>query len=332
MSDSKWGSSITKADNTKKESDNEKSTHTAKLNAVTLLTKVGDEVAGNADRRILWMELLNSMFQAMGTKTDPKATPEELPYYKREDIHITRLDCKYYEDLSLYFNERVQAAYDEDKRVREDRLNLKPAEPPEGAEPAAEATDPAAAPADATAADGTTTEGGEGGEAAGGLTGPGWVIQLNGYHFHNQPPETVKDNTVNYIADLDEGEDFLLRRLIHTIETGKAKLPIPADPDNPREFTFAELGLSKPFVVSGMPVPNHEIYNIDYARMMGPAAMGGMGGMGGSGGYGGDMGGGRAAVCRAWAGRWVVMAAKVPAWEWLVAWAAWAVAWPWAEV
>ncbi len=238
VSDSKWGSSITKADNTKKESDNEKSTHTAKLNAVTLLTKVGDEVAGNADRRILWMELLNSMFQAMGTKTDPKATPEELPYYKREDIHITRLDCKYYEDLSLYFNERVQAAYDEDKRVREDRLNLKPAEPPEGAEPAAEATDPAAAPADATAADGTTTEGGEGGEAAGGLTGPGWVIQLNGYHFHNQPPETVKDNTVNYIADLDEGEDFLLRRLIHTIETGKAKLPIPADPDNPREFTL----------------------------------------------------------------------------------------------
>lgn len=301
VSESKWGPSLAKADSTKKESDAEKSKHTALLTTVQLLTKVGEEVAGNADRRILWMELLNSMFQALGAKTDPKATPEELPYYKREDIHITRLDCKYYEDLSVYYNERVKAAYDEDKRVREDRLNLKPTTTEEGADPAADPAADATA-TDTAATDATATEGAEGEAAEGeGLTGPGWVIQLIGYHFHNQPPETVKDASVNYIADLDEGEDFVLRRFIHAIETGKAKLPIPSDPNAPKEFTFAEMGLSKPFVLSGTALPNHEIYNIDYVRMMAPAGgmgggMGGMGGgmggmMGGSGGMGGSMGG-----------------------------------------
>ena len=286
VSDSKWAPSLAKADSTKKESDGEKSKHTALLTTVELLTKVGEEVAGNADRRILWMELLNSMFQAMGTKSDPKATPEDLPYYKREDIHISRLDCKYYEDLSTYFNERVQAAYDEDKRVREDRLNLKPPAA-DGAEPGADPAAAAAPAADATAGDAAAGDGA-------GVTGPGWVIQLNGWHYHNQPPDTVKDNPVNYIADQDEGEDFLLRRVIHALETGKAKLPIPADPTVPKDFTFKELGISKPFVLTGVSIPNHEIYNIEYVRMFPQqtGAMGGsMDGMGSGGGSGEMMGG-----------------------------------------
>ena len=75
VSESKWSGSLTKAENVKKESDGETSKHSALLNTVTLLSKVGDEVAGNADRRILWMELLNSMFQALGV---PRPTPRQL--------------------------------------------------------------------------------------------------------------------------------------------------------------------------------------------------------------------------------------------------------------
>ncbi|MCC6512001.1 MAG: pilus assembly protein PilM, partial [Pirellulaceae bacterium] len=317
VSESKWSSALSKAENTKKESDGEKSTDAAKVTTIGLLTKVGEEVAGNRDRRILWMELLQAvMTAAAGDNANATAglSPKELPYYKRETIHITRWDCRYYEDLSTYYSSSVSALYEEDKRTREDRLGLAKAPPPE-ADAAAEA--PAEETADATATDATATddtmaadgmamEGGEGGEGM----GPGWVIQINAHHFHNQPPDSVKDSGVNYLTTFDEEEDFVLKRFIHVLETGNVKLAMPPDlneliagtakPLEPKfqEFTFAQLGLSKPFVLTGTLEENFAFANPEVMRMNNQGMGGGMGmGMGSdmsglSGGMPGGMPGG----------------------------------------
>lgn len=309
VSEAKWASAVQKAENTKKESDDEKSTDGAKLSTVQLLTKVGQEVSGNADRRILWMELLHSIFKAIdrpeGMDGVGLPSPKDLPYYKRTDIHFTRLDCKYYDDLATWYTQPVADAYEEDKRTRLDRLNLTetvaPADGAAGADAAAgdggaaagAATDAAATD---TAATDTTASDGMGGEGAvpGGPTGPGWVIQLNGYHYHNEPPDTVKERDFDYRSSFDEEEDFVLKRLIHKLETGSVELPIGPNGEK-AEFTYAELGLSHPFVLSGVMETNYMIPNPEYLRMTGGnMAMAGsdMSSMAGSGMPGGGMPGG----------------------------------------
>lgn len=264
VSEARWGAPLKKSEATQTQSKSEKDMDAAKMNSVTLLTKVGEEVSGNADRRILWLELLHSVFQAIerpeGMDGVGLPSPKDLPYYKRPDIHITRWDCKYYEDLSTWYTQQVKDAYEEDKRTRLDRLDLTPAKAETG-DAAAEAA------ADTTAAADST---GEGEAGTGELTGPGWVIQLNGYHYHNQPPDTVKDK-VDYRTTFDEEEDFVLKRLIHKLETGSVELPI--GPNGERgEFTYAELGLSHPFVLSGTMETNYSIPNPEYVRLYGASA------------------------------------------------------------
>jgi type IV pilus assembly protein PilM len=287
VSEAKWGDAIKKAEATQSESKSEKDTDGAKLSTVQLLTKVGQEVSGNADRRILWLELLHSVFKALerpeGMDGVGLPSPKDVPYYKRTDIHFTRWDCKYYDDLSTWYTEQVASAYEEDKRTRLDRLGLTETVTPadgtgevaaEGGEVAAadagaEATD-AAAVADTASTDTASTDTGADGEGggAGGLSGPGWVIQLNGYHYHNEPPDTVKERDFNYRTTFDEEEDFVLKRLIHKLETGSVELPIGPNGEK-GEFTYAELGLSHPFVLSGEMQTNFMIPNPEYLRLTG---------------------------------------------------------------
>jgi type IV pilus assembly protein PilM len=306
VSEAKWSAAIQKAETTKKESDSEKATDGAKLSTVQLLTKVGQEVSGNADRRILWLELLHSVFKALGRAESMDGVglpnPKDVPYYKRTDIHFTRWDCKYYDDLSTWYTQPVADAYEEDKRTRLDRLGLTETVTPAdatAAEPGAEvANAAAAAPAETAATDTAATDStaaeGEG-AVAGGLTGPGWVIQLNGYHYHNQPPDTVKDKDIDYRSTFDEEEDFVLKRLIHKLETGSVELPIGSSGEK-GVFTYAELGLSHPFVLSGEMQTNYAIPNPEYLRLTGgnPAMLGGSdtGGMPGGGIMGASMPGG----------------------------------------
>ena len=286
VSEDKWSTALQKAETTKKESDAEKSTDGAKLSTVALLTKIGQEVSGNADRRILWLELLHSVFRALerpeGMDGVGLPDPKVLPYYKRTDLHFTRWDCKYYDDLATWYTEPVSAAYEEDKRTRLDRLGL--AQPVVPAGDAADtgdaaATDAVAAPeatsTDTTASD-TATASTEA-AAPGVMSGPGWVIQINGYHYHNEPPDTVKDRDFDYRSTFDEEEDFVLKTLIHKLETGSIELPV--GPNGEKEsFTYAELGLSHPFVLSGVMETNFAIPNPEYLRLTGAA--GGVAGVG----------------------------------------------------
>lgn len=284
VSETKWGGALQKADTTKKESDSEKSTDGTKVSTVTLLTKIGQEVSGNADRRILWLELLHGVFNALerpvGMDGVGLPSPKDLPYYKRTEIHITRWDCRYYDDLATWYTEPVAQAYETDKLTREDRLGLTAPAPAEGD---AAAEEPAATDSTETTAE-TAAE--DDAAVPGSLTGPGWVIQLNGYHYHNEPPDTVKDS-VNYRNTFDEEEDYVLKRLIHKLETGSVELP--TGPDGAKgTFTYAELGLSHPFVLSGVMDTKFAIPNPEYFRSTGGAGM-----MGGSDGgmMGGMMGG-----------------------------------------
>lgn len=279
----KWKQAMTAAETTKKNSDDKIASDKGQLNQVELLTKIGQEVSGNADRKLLVLEMVKTLYDALGRQPNaaPDPSPLEVPYNKRKDLHITKIDSKYYEAISTYLTEQVLQLYEEDKTTREGRLglNIPASDPAEGgdaaATDAAATTDTAAATTDTAA---TTTEGGD---------TPGWVIQINGYHYHNGR---------EYAGAGDELEDFVLKTLIHRLETGSVTLP---DADGQmREFTFKELGFSHAFVLPSAPnasEPDFKILNPEWVKRYGssPAGMGGEMGGGMSGSSGSGMGGGR---------------------------------------
>ena len=70
--------------------------------------KIGDDVSGSADRRILWLELISAVFNSNTLNRGPDfdianpPNPEEVPYKEWPELFITKMDCKQYDDLTEY--------------------------------------------------------------------------------------------------------------------------------------------------------------------------------------------------------------------------------------
>jgi type IV pilus assembly protein PilM len=133
------------------------------------------------------------------------------------------------------------------------------ADPNATASSADTAVDPNAAAA-VDPATGLPIEGG----AAAGLTGPGWIIEIRGYHLHN----SMRDQ--NITVD-DEGEAFILNTFFKNLETGTVMLP-----DGPNRqlvpVKISDLGIKYPVVVT-----TEEIKPVTYwAEAIDPTAAGGM--------------------------------------------------------
>ncbi len=271
----KWQSAMTAAANAKSASDSKISEDGAQTKQVELLAKIGQEVSGNGDRKLLCLEVINALYQALGREPgDARIVPSPLdvPYNKRTDLHVTRIDSKYFETLSTWYTEEIKQLYEEDERTRLDRLGLVTYAADQTATDGA--TESAETPTDTSSAAPSTTDAASGGEDTMGL--PGWVFQINGYHYHNGK---------QYAESSDELEEFVLKTLIHRLETGSVTLPTPDG--EMHEFTFKEMGIAKPFVLTGVSEPDFKIPNPEWAKKYGNAASGMTGdGAMGSGGLG----------------------------------------------
>ncbi len=275
----KWQSAMSAAESTKKKSDAEISTDATQKKQVELLEIIGTEVSGSNDRRLLWMEIVTALSHALqrpeGFDVKSIPSPDKLPYIDRTDIHVTKIESKYYDDLSRYLTPRVVKGYEEDKHSRLTALGLitVPAEVEETAD--ASADDAVVADESSSAYD-SESDSGLGGEEG---SNAGYVFQFDAFHYHND---------IKYAADFEEREGFVLKHLVHELETGSVKLP--GKDGELVEFTYAELGLSHPFVFeSGQLLERFRIANPDWKKMMKDAGLSGSAGGGGMmGGYSGD--------------------------------------------
>ncbi|NLX54138.1 MAG: pilus assembly protein PilM [Planctomycetaceae bacterium] len=134
------------------------------------ITAIGEELVGNADRRMLWLEVLKAVNSALpqtpGVQPGEIPDVEKLPFQQREEIHVEQLEVQYFDDLSLWFNDEVQKKYIETQQS----LGVM----------VAPASDSSAAN-ETMSGDGSASGGG----SATGPTGEGWVIQLQCYHYFN---------------------------------------------------------------------------------------------------------------------------------------------------
>ncbi len=223
-----------------------------KKSKLVLLSRIGRELSSNGDRRLLWMELLKSL-QA-GLRYDPAdatKTPAEKPYDERQEFHITKIDSTFVTDLKLWF-QPLQATYVEGTAAREDLLKRPKPTPVQG--------QPVPPPPPTTP------------------NGPGWVIQLEGYHYFNGPSKAGA-----------EGAGHVRKYLLDYLEVGEIELPGPND--EPTKYSLKELGVSFPVIAKQVVMePNNTIPNREFARVASKQAARGGGDEGG----GGDISGANA--------------------------------------
>ena len=68
--------------------------------------KLGEEVSGNTERRLLWLEAVKAINTLIPRTDWPEGKvpmPSEVPLEDRIDIEVTQLDNKYYEDLATWY-------------------------------------------------------------------------------------------------------------------------------------------------------------------------------------------------------------------------------------
>jgi type IV pilus assembly protein PilM len=228
--------------------------HTALTAKFDEITKIGANLQSNVDGRLLWLELLKAVDAALPKDARPpeerKESAEDVA--QRPELHIESMDCEYHQELAPWYAsiQKFIPAKPEPEppadaaAVDGSAETGDPTDP--DAEPAPEdmaATPPVdplmdpAAEMDPMSADPTAAP------PATGQSGPGWVIQLRGYHLHNSLP----DKKVDLVGD--EAEQFIINSFFKNLQTGTVKLP-----DGPNgelvDVPIADLGIRHPVVVT----------------------------------------------------------------------------------
>jgi type IV pilus assembly protein PilM len=230
-----------------------------KMAVLEVLRKIGQEVVGSSDRRLLWLELLKAINKALPPMQEgllpqmPTPDVKTLPFEKRKDLKIEYIETEFFPDLSVWFTDTVKEKY----LQLNPELAKKPADgaaPVEGAAPV-----DSSVPADGSAA-GPAMPAGSPDAAAGympggmggmmgdssvetapqadlsgvqvqGPTGPGWVIEIKGYHYYNDPKDRL-----NY------GPLHVRNTLLKQLKEGYIDLPL--GPGQPMyRFSMKDLGI-----------------------------------------------------------------------------------------
>lgn len=178
-----------------------------KLNTLALA------LAPKEDHKTGWIELLSVVHQA-ASNIDEKLKdvvdsydPTSYPFKDRDEIYIEHIDSKQYEKLEDWYK-HAKPLYDAMSEYNAGEIGQ------------ANAKKPAAT---------TTTNKPD----KDGLKGPGWVVEIKGFHFHNN----IEDVNVR-----DAERAYLKKTLIKNLE-GEITLPDGT-------FTLKDFGIHNPTIVS----------------------------------------------------------------------------------
>jgi type IV pilus assembly protein PilM len=152
----------------------------------------------------------------------------------RREIHIDRLDCQYFPDLAAWF-----------AGVKPSWAETHPAEE-EDEEPAADGEAARPPDAEAVAVEPPPVDGEQppaGGTGVTGPTGPGWVIELAGHHFHNENHHKP-----------DVSAQFVRSTLVKNLLGEGDEVLVSAGPKAGQFVPVKELGIGWPVIVASTPV------------------------------------------------------------------------------
>jgi len=149
----------------------------------------------------------------------------------RQELLVDRMDCQYFPDLGAWFAGLKQQWAETHAKEEDEEVDELKAPAVAAGEPAAEGGQPAAPP-DATAVEGAKPN------ADSGPTGPGWVVELQGHHFHNEDRHKPM-----------EGAQYVRSTLIKNLLGEGNKVIVSAGPLAGQEVSVSELGIGFPVIV-----------------------------------------------------------------------------------
>jgi type IV pilus assembly protein PilM len=219
-----------------------------------------DYVLSVQSRRFQTLDMIRAV-ESLLPRDPPNDQEKQIPLADRQELYIERMDCQYFSDLSPWF-ESVKTQWQQTHPAEGTTDPLATdAAPDTGEPPAADGTTPPdEAAADATVAaekpspatEPTPPEAGEEIDDAtepgdepeeNGPKGPGWVIELAGHHFHNEPHHKP-----------DEAAQFLRSTLIKNLLGQGAEVIVSGGPRAGERVTVSELGIQFPVIVSSSPI------------------------------------------------------------------------------
>jgi len=235
--DDLWKNSISQVDSMKSYADGHSSQDSDLATKLTYLNSLGQEVSGNAERRLKWLEIIKAINAAVPRTNYPDGkvpTPKELPYSQRKDIHVTSADTKYFEDLGDWWTEKVQKRHAEElrswARVTDKFRN-------------ASEEDKAAFDAEIAAETGPS--------------GSGWVVELRCYHYYNDP---------NNRGEIES--DHVRKYMTTSFMESTVDLPTGQKDANGQDitetFTLKELGVRYPLLLDDNRAQATQIPNPDH--------------------------------------------------------------------
>jgi type IV pilus assembly protein PilM len=243
VADSRFKAAVAQASEVEGEATREKAAYDAAKAEFDQATKTGENLVGNVDGRLLWLEMFKAVDQCL--PTDGTERPEDI--MDRNEVHIKELNCEWFADLKTWYAtgvaERIKdlmagmasaAASDAAAAPGAAAPGVPGAGAPSAPAPGPSAIAAPAAPGVAPAAPGAAP--GSPPVEDPGPSGPGWVIQLKGYHYHN------KDSFESL------GAGFVRDTLIKNLRDAKIKL-VGKD-DQVTEWSIKELGIGYPVIAS----------------------------------------------------------------------------------
>ncbi len=270
VADDKFKPALKRADDVERAANEEKTLYEAAKEEFKRTNEAGEGLVGNVEGRLLWLEMLTALDQCLPSDP-PEKRPEKIG--ERNEIHIKELDCEWFADLSTWYasgiSERIKqrrgvTAAPAGEAVPALPLPSAPVPAPAAAAPSPaaaadspqaaierlealrKAKNPQAAPAEAEAVPEAAPAGLPAGPEDAGPRGPGWVIQLRGYHFHNESSVDVR------------GAAYVDETLIKNLDS--AKVMLTDKEGQATEISIKDLGLGYPLRVSEVGEPtDHSI-------------------------------------------------------------------------
>ncbi|MCS7237697.1 MAG: pilus assembly protein PilM [Thermoguttaceae bacterium] len=191
--------------------------------------QVGQNLVSHVEGRLEWLELLRAINECL--PRDPEdQKPQEIE--RRNELHIVNIESQYMQDLSQWFAlvqqwyQPVGASGSPGSSAAGSTAPAAPGIMPTSMNPAETGLPSGFG---ATPAAGTSVQG---------PSGPGYVIQLTGYHYHNMPT-----------AGAIQGAQYVRETLIRNLQTGRVLLP-KVDEPGVEWVTMEELGIGFPVLIN----------------------------------------------------------------------------------
>ncbi|MBC8437502.1 MAG: pilus assembly protein PilM, partial [Planctomycetes bacterium] len=98
-----WESKITEAESVSAKSDTNIQDYEALIKAYENLQSFGEQLIGNSDRQVLWIELLKTVNSVLPQEQTNWRDPDQIDFSERPDFYIESIDNAYFEDLNEWW-------------------------------------------------------------------------------------------------------------------------------------------------------------------------------------------------------------------------------------